>query len=87
MRHIDYFKGADRDDIQRLIKMCSEVGLFIVSKDELESWMDLGVLKGKAWNRKALEELHDGKYSKDLRKFVEGIVKFLTPNTNVPALN
>jgi OLD-like protein len=77
-RGVDYFEKADRKDIQRLIKRCSDVGLFVVSKGELESWMPLGVSKGKNWNRKALEELHEGRCPQDLRGFVEEIVNFLT---------
>jgi len=81
---IDYFKEADRGDVQRLIKLCSEAGLFIVPKGELENWMNVGFSKGKQWNRKALQELHDGKCPQELGEFVEALVKFLMTDTNVP---
>jgi hypothetical protein len=55
--------------------------LFVVPKGELESWMNLGVSKGREWNRKALEELHNRKCPDELRQFVEGVVKFLIPKS------
>ena len=81
---IDYFKEADRGDVQRLIKLCSEAGLFIVPKGELQNWMNVGFSKGKQWNRKALQELRDGKCPQELGEFVEALVKFLMTDTNVP---
>jgi len=75
---IAYFEGDVRDAVQRLLGVCAEAGLFIVTKGELESWMALGASKGKEWNRKALEELHNGKCPPDLRQFIEEVVKYLS---------
>ena len=63
IRHRLFFRSGLRRR-SALIKMCSEVRPFVVSKGELESWMDLGVSKGKEWNRKALQELHEGRVSR-----------------------
>ncbi len=76
-RGLDYFGEETRPDVERLIKLCRELGLFIVQKGELEGWIPLGVAKGKKWNRRALEELHAGRLPVDLQDFVAGVVAFL----------
>jgi hypothetical protein len=76
---IEHFSEPDRKEVQDFIAKCAAVGLFVVSKGELESWIPLDASKGKEWNRKALQELHDGKCPDDLKKFVQDIVKFLIP--------
>lgn len=76
-RGLAHFEGQDRTNVQRFIDLCMERGLFVVSKGELEGWMSLGASKGKNWNRKALEELHDGNCPGDLRAFIENVVTFL----------
>jgi hypothetical protein len=77
---VDYFTGSDRTNVNDFINRCAAVGLFVVPRGELEGWINVGVSKGKVWNRKALEELHNGNCPDDLKKFVENIVKFLIPS-------
>jgi hypothetical protein len=76
---VDHFSGSDRNNVDDFISKCAAVGLFVVPKGELENWISVGAVKGKEWNRKALEELHDRNCPEDLKKFVEDIVKFLVP--------
>jgi hypothetical protein len=81
---LDYFDTTNRKAVKKLIETCSSLGLFIVSKGELEGWMSLSAAKGKEWNRKALEQLHEGKCPSDLRDFIAAIVKFLaTPSGSI----
>lgn len=76
---VDYFTGADRKNVDEFVSKCTGIGLFVVPKGELERWMNLGVSKGREWNRKALDELHSGKCPAELRQFVEVVVRFLIP--------
>jgi hypothetical protein len=76
---VDHFSGSDRNNVDDFISKCAAVGLFVVPKGELENWISVGAVKGKEWNRKALEELHNRNCPEDLKKFVEDIVKFLVP--------
>ena len=78
---VDYFSGAERTSVDDFVSKCAGIGLFVVTRGELEGWMNLGVSKGREWNRKALEELHNGKCPAELRQFVEGVVKFLIPSS------
>jgi hypothetical protein len=78
---VDYFIGPDRTQVDDFISKCAGIGLFVVPKGELEGWMNLGVSKGREWNRKALEDLHNGNCPDKLRQFVEAAVRFLTPTS------
>lgn len=78
---------ADRPPAETLIRLCRAVGIFVVPKGELESWIALGVGKGKEWNRIALEKLHSGDCPLDLEQFVASIVTHLLPApTNAPSI-
>lgn len=68
---------TDHPRVENLISLCRTVGIFVVPKGELESWIALGVSKGKQWNRLALEKLHAGDCPPDLHQFVTGIVAYL----------
>lgn len=76
---VNYFSGADRAAVDNFVTQCAGIGLFVVTKGELEGWMNLGVSKGREWNRKALDELHNGKCPAELRQFIESVVRFLIP--------
>ncbi len=76
---VDSLDKADRPRAEALISLCRDAGIFVVPKGELESWMALGVGKGKEWNRVALERLHGGDCPTDLEEFVARIVTHLRP--------
>lgn len=73
----NFFKDGNIAKFEQLIIACNKLGLFIVPKGELEGWMQLGVTKGRTWNRLALEKLHEGNCPPDLKAFVTDIVAFL----------
>ena len=76
---VDSLIETDRHLAEDLISRCQRIGMFVVPKGELESWMLLGVGKGKEWNRIALEKLHGGDCPFDLEQFVASIVTHLRP--------
>jgi hypothetical protein len=78
---VDYFTGVDRTNVDGFVTKCAGIGLFAVPTGELERWIKLGASKGREWNRKALEELHNEKCPDELRAFIEAVVRFLIPST------
>lgn len=74
-----WFPEQNRPRIRQLFAECRKLGLFIVPKGELESWLPLGGTKGKEWNRKALEDLHTGQCPADLHDFVAEVVGWVRP--------
>ena len=77
VRGISFFDDGPRADVERLVEISRNLGLFIVVKGELESWLSLGVSKSREWNRRALEALNQGNCPVDLRDFVGSAVSFL----------
>lgn len=73
----DFFKGDARRDVDELISELNKIGLLLVPRGELESWMDfLGQSKGARWNRAALEELGQGRCPADLLAYVRRVVNY-----------
>jgi len=79
-RGLEYFPDSLRTEVQRIIELCAEHGLFIVPKGELEGWISLDTSKGKEWNRRALEELQADNCPTDLKIFVNDIISWLQRN-------
>lgn len=77
VRGIDYFEGEERAQIDELLMLLRELGLFVVPCGELEGWMRMGISKGQRWNRAALEILHTDECPADLRAFMLGIANFV----------
>jgi ABC-type cobalamin/Fe3+-siderophores transport system ATPase subunit len=74
------FDEPTRSRVENLINLCKDIGLFVVPKGELESWLSLGVSKGREWNRLALEELHSQRCPADLQEFVAAVLNWLLPS-------
>jgi len=69
-----------RRSARELIKLAKSIGLFIVPVGELESWLNLSTRQKKKWVVLALEALHKGKCSKQLKKFVSEILEHMGEN-------
>jgi hypothetical protein len=74
---LDALREAERGVALELIALCQSIGIFVVPKGELESWMPIGLSKGSQWNRAALEKLHEGGCPEELERFVTLILERL----------
>jgi hypothetical protein len=63
--------------VNALIHMAKQSGLFIVPVGELECWLDLGTSQKNKWIVSALETLHDDRCPDELKRFVEEILEYL----------
>jgi len=81
----DFFSDEVRTEVQNLIVILRALGLFIVPKGQLESWINLKIAKGPKWNRAALERVHSGSCPDPLREFVRSIIIHLIPSTQTTA--
>jgi energy-coupling factor transporter ATP-binding protein EcfA2 len=82
---LGFFEGAALANIQRLLSLLKEIGIFVVPIGELESWLAPSVAKGRAWNRAALERLHSEACPPALKEFVGSAVDFLHLHRSEPA--
>jgi predicted ATPase len=76
---ISYFTGDQLAAVESLIADLAKIGVFVVPCGELEQWIDVGVSKGKEWNRKALEKLQTEDCPTELVAFVQRVIHFLSP--------
>ncbi len=74
---VDALPEGVQKEGKQLIELAKKNGLFIVSVGELESWLELGTRKRNKWVVSALQHLHDGKCTADLRDFVHEIIGYL----------
>lgn len=80
-----YFSGDELTAVESLIEDLAKVGLFVVPCGELEQWIDTGVIKGREWNRKALEKLQTEGCPQQLTSFVQRVIKFLSGTVSAAA--
>lgn len=78
-RGLDLFDAVTREKTSSLLGLLARNGVFVVPSGELESWFDFDLLKGSAWNRRALESLHEGVCPDALHAFVTEVTQYLVP--------
>lgn len=67
----------EQETTEDLIEKAKEYGLFIVPVGELEGWLNLGIRQKNKWIVLALEALHQGKCSSELKDFVKSVLNYL----------
>lgn len=73
---IDAFSDKLKEEAGQIISKLKEIGIFLPHVGELEGWMDLGTRQKNKWIVQALEEIHDGNTSEELKDFVEEVLSF-----------
>ncbi|WP_157650643.1 ATP-dependent nuclease [Burkholderia ubonensis] len=74
----EFFDSATRPRVQQFLAKLDALGLFLVPCGELESWIpSAGAKKGRTWNARALQLLHDQQCPNDLVDFVKKVLEFL----------
>ncbi|MGE7960160.1 ATP-dependent nuclease [Pseudomonas sp. NPDC089530] len=61
-------------DAEELLAKLGSLGVFLVPKGELESWLCQDVAKGQVWNQRALMAIHEGGCPNELKEFVKGVI-------------
>ncbi|WP_175949485.1 ATP-dependent nuclease [Burkholderia vietnamiensis] len=75
---IAFFDSATRPRVQQFLANLGALGLFLVPCGELESWIpSAGTKKGRTWNARALQLLHDQQCPNDLMDFVKRVLEYL----------
>lgn len=77
---VDYFESNDRIQIDELLSLLGESGLFVVPCGELEGWLCSDIAKGARWNRAALERLHADSCPTGLQSFMQAVLNFVSPS-------
>ncbi|WP_186082695.1 ATP-dependent nuclease [Burkholderia gladioli] len=77
---VSYFDGDSRKQIDELLSLLGESGMFVVPCGELEGWICSDIAKGARWNRAALEMLHSGQCPTDLKCFMQAVLNFVSPS-------
>src|SRR5690625_214162 len=72
----DIFSDNLKEEADRMIAKLSEIGVYLVKVGELEGWMDLGTRQKNKWIVLALEEIHGGNCSTELKEFVNEVIGF-----------
>lgn len=67
----------DQETAKDLVVKAKEFGLFIVPVGELEGWLNLDTRQKNKWIVLALEDLHQGKCSSELKDFVKIVLNYL----------
>lgn len=70
---INYLPDTQKKAGKEVLKMCADLGLYIVPVGELESWIKLDVKKNK-WIIPALDHIQKGNCPKELKDFVSKVI-------------
>jgi hypothetical protein len=71
------FAESDQTTCNQLLSKLRELGVFLVSKGELENWIDLGTRKKNKWAPLALQYLWENECPEELHNFVRDILHSL----------
>ena len=71
------FAESDQTTCNQLLSKLRELGVFLVSKGELENWIDLGTRKKNKWAPLALQYLWENECPEELHNFVGDILHSL----------
>lgn len=73
---INGFSSDIQPEVVELINKLKAKGIFIVHVGELEGWMNLGTKKKNKWIIPALNKIHSGECSPELKNFVKEVLAF-----------
>ena len=68
----DELKG----EAEQIIAMLKEIGIYLPQVGELEGWMDFGTRKKNKWIVQALEEIHEGNTTDELKDFIKEVIGY-----------
>jgi len=73
---LDAFSDELSKDAEQIISELKEIGIFLPHVGELEGWMDLGTRQKNKWIVHALEEIHEGNTTDELKNFIKEVIGY-----------
>lgn len=76
VKGVEAFSKELMAETKQKIEILKEIGIFLPHVGELEGWMELGTSQKNKWIILALEAIHEGNSSQELKDFVEEVIEF-----------